>query len=74
MYEIKVIKDTIVGFHFDYKDGDTIYWKPSIYSENFMEWTAAIYTKTDDGFKNIGSVRQSAITQARDFNTTTNPP
>lgn len=74
MYEIKVIKDTTVGFHFDYKNGDIIYWKPSTYSENFMEWTAAIYTKTDDCFKNIGIVRQSDIMQARDFNQTPKTP
>jgi hypothetical protein len=50
MNELLATTTLFDGTHLEIKKGKTIYWKNSIYSENWQSWTIAIYHKVEDKF------------------------
>ena len=62
-------KDTKVGFHFDYKSGETMYFEEGGYSDSFMEWTYRIYKPNEKGMAYCGSIRSSCLRKAQEDNT-----
>ena len=61
-------KDTTVGFHFNYKVGETMYFEEGSYNDNFMEWTYRIYTPNEKGMAYCGSIRSSCLRKAQENN------
>jgi len=68
MNELKFKKDTKVGFHFDYKAGETMYFEQGSYNDNFMEWTYRIYKPNEKGIAYCGSIRSSCLRSAQENN------
>lgn len=68
MKELKFKNDTKVGFHFDYKAGEIMYFKEGSYHENFMEWTYRIYKPNEKGMAYCGSIRSSCLLAAQKNN------
>jgi hypothetical protein len=69
MKELKFKKDTKVGFHFDYKAGEIMYFEEGSYNENFMEYTYRIYKPNEKGMAYCGSIRSSSLRTAQENNT-----
>jgi hypothetical protein len=61
MYQYKFKQDTIVGSHFYYKAGETIYYKVGDYSDAFMETTYNIFIPNGKVMKYCGTIRQSSL-------------
>jgi len=58
MNEITATKTLFEGTHLEIKKGKTIYWKNSIYSENWQSWTISIYHKVNGEFEFFDRVIQ----------------
>ena len=63
MNELKATTTLFEGTRFEVKMGKTIYWKKSIYSENWQSWTIAIYHKVDDKFEYFDRMIQRDFTR-----------
>jgi hypothetical protein len=63
MNELKTTTTLFEGTRFEVKSGKTIYWKNSIYSENWQSWTIAIYHKVDDKFEYFDRMIQRDFTR-----------
>ena len=58
----------IIGFHFNFKKGDTVYYKESGYSDAFQEWTVNLFIKTENDYKYLGTIRTSCMSSAISLN------
>ena len=68
MNQLVLKKDMTIGFHFNFKKGDTIYYKESDYSDAFQEWTVNLFTKTEKEYKYLGTIRTSCMSIAISLN------
>jgi len=68
MQQLVFKKDMKVGFHFDYKEGETMYYEEGSFLENFMEWTYRIYKPNEKGMAYCGSIRSSCLSKAIENN------
>jgi hypothetical protein len=53
--------DTTVGFHFDFKAGETMLYTEGNYNDGFMEWTFNIYQEINESLVFLGDIRSSSL-------------
>jgi hypothetical protein len=58
MNELLATRTLFDGTNLEVQKGKTIYWKNSVYSENWQSWTIAIYHKVNDKFEYLDRVTQ----------------
>ena len=51
MNTIEVTSIIFRGKHFEYNKGETIFYKPSTYSESLQSWTIQLYKLVNDNYK-----------------------